>query len=202
MFNKDSQTKIISSKKAWQALVGQQSAQGFTLIELMISIAIVVIVTGTVLTVARMSDTNKNLTLSAGELKATIREAQTNALVGGSGNIEKHICGYGVEVISDAIKKDEYQIFYTYAEDSEFDNNPRICDESEGQDSFPGIVKEALAESRLKLKDGVVFSEDSAEAKVFFLGPYGEASSTGFTLEREGGGGSVTININEFGKVD
>ena len=63
----------------------QQDKRAFTLIEMMLSLAIIAIVTGAVISVARMSDTNKSLTLSAGEFKAALREAQTKALAGRTG---------------------------------------------------------------------------------------------------------------------
>lgn len=189
-----------------------QDNQAFTLIEMMLSLAIIAIVTGAVISVARMSDTHKNLTLSSSEFKAALREAQTKALAGRTGEepADVHVCGYGISVT----EGNEYRSFYTYVNFNEMRDNPEICIDRKGRrigESDRVILKSESAP--LKLREGVEFTE---EAKVFFLSPYGEANSfnfydpnvdgsvmpVSFTLKRKTDNSSIIIRVNQFGKME
>lgn len=192
----------------------QQDKRAFTLIEMMLSLAIIAIVTGAVISVARMSDTNKSLTLSAGEFKAALREAQTKALAGRTGEepASVYVCGYGVKVVEGSA--DSYQGFYTYVNNETLMNNPKICIDRGGRVGGDNLIKET-AINTLKLREGVKFEGDHSGAKVFFLSPYGEVNSFSrynsssdlsgmpviFKLKGKNGG-AVDVKVNQFGKIE
>ena len=71
--------------------------KGFTLIELVVSIAMVTILSTVVLKISRFSDTHKSLTLARDEVRVAVRMAQNSSLSIPNPE-QKHICGYGLYI--------------------------------------------------------------------------------------------------------
>lgn len=144
---------------------------GFTLIELLLSLAIITILTGASLSIVRFSDTQKNLVLSANQLRALIRSAQTYALAVPFSSKE-HICGFGVYFEDNETAK----LFYTTG--SDFDNNPaNACNNSYA----------ASRDSRTEIIETIIFSASLSSGfrtvnDIFFRAPYGQVYSKGNLL--------------------
>lgn len=185
-------------QKAWR--------QGFTLIELLISLAIVAIVTGSVLQVARFSDTHKSLVLATDEFKAALRMAQSSSL--SIPNPEgEHICGYGVYIISDG-NNNSYELFYTDVNNATFRANPNTCRDEAIYRDYSNAPAATVIQT-FKLSDGLEFSTGVGEG-IFFRAPYGEVHKNDgaeadavrrYTIQNTNGA-SRSVDVNEFGKME
>lgn len=170
---------------------------GFTLIELMISMAMIAILSATALQIARFSDTQKNLTLATDEMKAAIRMAQSYSLSIPNTESDQHVCGFGVRVQDDTT----YHVFYTYVGDADFRSDTDVCDEPNNHKWAPtgGAAKGILESFNFSSESGVTITTPDEE--VFFESPYGDpVSSAEFDIS--GGGGSKNINVSSSGQVN
>ncbi len=181
--------------------------KGFTLIELIVSISIVVILSGVVLNVSRFSDTHKSLTLARDEVRVAIRSAQTSSL--SIPNPEKkHVCGYGVYIQTNKI----YKIFYIYVSDSDFGNNPNSCRDETNYHSYTlvaGTQKEDL--STRTLGNDLEFEAANVGKGIFFRVPYSDvfgddgqplAADYVINIKNTNVGAQKSININTIGKIE
>lgn len=170
---------------------------GFTLIELLLSTAIIVILTGSSLSIARFSDTQKNLTLSANQLRSLIRLAQTYALAVPFPS-DKHICGFGVYFPTATTA----QLFFTKATDAEFNANAAsACSGHLRADGDPNNFMNALVLS-VPLTSGTGISRD-----IFFRAPYGRIYSnnvadTGITYTLTSNSVNKNVVVNGVGKIE
>jgi len=172
----------------------KKNLQGFTLIELLLSMAIISILTGASLVVARFADTQKNLTLSANQLRALIRSAQTYALAVPFSS-EEHICGFGVYFTNE----NTAQLFYTKATDSEFNlDATTACDAHLEADGFNLLEKVVLSANS---------SSWGEDQDIFFRVPYGRVYSNGvhdrgIIYSLTSNEATKTVVINRAGKVE
>lgn len=174
----------------------KSNRRGFTLIELMISMAMIAILSAAVLQIARFSETQKNLTLATSELKSAVRMGQSYALSIPNSVDDQHICGFGVRIESN----NTYSIFYTYLRESTFRSNSDLCDNANNQSWSPtgGAIMQRI--ESFNISAGGV-SVGSVNADVFFKSPYGDpVSSARFTISS--GGVSKNINISSSGQVN
>lgn len=147
------------------------------MIEIMVAMSIIVFLTGISLKVAKFSDTHKNLTMAADQMRTHIRLSQSYALavprVGTDSEITSspYLCGFGVIVTS----SNEYALFYNRR------NNYADCDQVDAQhydNAAPGV---STILERFKLPDNVNFRATDVNTgggvgrNVFFKVPYAEA---------------------------
>lgn len=162
---------------------------GFSLIELTISMAMVVILAASTIQIARFSDTQKNLTLATDQVRASIRTAQSYALsIPNSGGA--HVCSVGFRVVSSST----YEVFYTAATNAEYATNPgTAC--STHLAGTSGAVLQAGS-----LPNGITFT--TASGNVNFKVPYGEVlNSRSFIIQKDAST-SRTITINASGMIN
>lgn len=179
---------------------------GFTLIELVISIAMVAILSGIVLKVSRFSDTHKSLTLARDEVRVAIRMAQTASLSIPNPE-QEHICGYGLFIENDKT----YKVFYTHISASDFGDNPNACQEEASYHSYNLVPNAQRGElSSRTLGDGLVFASKINES-IFFRVPYsdvygddGEMLATDYTIDinNTNVGATKSITINGVGRIE
>jgi len=197
-------SKRFKAKKAEKKLKNQ----GFTLIELMLSLAMIAILAGTTLSINRVSDTERILFLNLNEIVSAIRFAQSNslAIAVDEQHNDRHICGFGFVADSSTT----YKIFYTYATNGQYRNNPDVCNNSNYL-GLPASGNQVEYINSFKLKgDGVEFdSGDVGNNNEFvFKVPYGEVYFNGnhsFGSEEikiKKGGSEKSITINSFGQIN
>jgi len=180
-------------KKVFNIKNINKNNQGFSLIELMIAVALIAILTSIIITTASFSDTQKNLTLTKNELQAAIRLAQSYSLSIPEMENE-NVCGFGVE-IEDARK---YSIFYTYNSDAGGD--PTACKDDPLEDG--SIIKETIKDVTIAENKKVTVS--SVGEIAFFQAPYGDFFGGGstFTLTSSGTSGGIrTIAVSPSGQI-
>ena len=179
--------------------------KGFTLIELIISLAMVAIVTGAALQVARFSDTHKSLTLAVDEFQAGLRTAQSSALsIPNPDN--RHVCGYGIYIQNGVT----YDLFYTYVSNAQFELDPETCNNDNNYRSYnlAGAGNRAVIESTT-LTGNLQFTTEVGRS-IFFIVPYGQAfandgSELGgdvtYTIQNTGNLSNKSVTVNEFGRI-
>ncbi len=177
---------------------------GFTLIEMLISMAMIAILTGTILQVVKISEINRILFLNANEVVSVMRFAQSSALTAffDEENANRVICGIGFVATSQT----DYLLFYTYVNRASYQLNPNICNQTQYL-TYNTNQKKIL--NQFKLKGGVLFNAGSYGNNngVVFKVPYGEVYSNGsnnfnsknFVIQK--GSSSKTIIINSFGQI-
>jgi prepilin-type N-terminal cleavage/methylation domain-containing protein len=89
----------------------ENSKRGFTLIEILIVIAIIGILSAMVLVSISAGRTARDLDRSAHEVAAVLREAQNYALSGRSASVNENNCSYSVQVTSGS---SNYSLRHTY----------------------------------------------------------------------------------------
>ncbi len=176
--------------------------RGFTLIELIVSLAMVAIVTGSVLQVARFTDTHKSLVLATNEVRAILRTAQSSALSIPNPQAE-HVCGYGVYINNVS----QYELYYTYVIDDDYKADSNACINDVGYRTYACADKKIM--QALKLTDNLNFASQIGKS-IFFSVPYGEvfgddgdllSADLVYTITNTGNGASRQISINEFGRM-
>jgi prepilin-type N-terminal cleavage/methylation domain-containing protein len=180
--------------------------KGFTLIELVVSIAMVTILSTVVLKISRFSDTHKSLTLARDEVRVAVRMAQNSSLSIPNPE-QKHICGYGLYIEDNKT----YNVFYTYISDSDFSDNPNTCQEEASYRSFNLVDSAQVAEiSSRKLGDALIFTSHIGES-IFFRVPYselfgdnGELLAFDFVIDIQNTnvGATKSVTINNVGKIE
>ncbi|GEM_PF-1080456 len=181
---------------------------GFTLIEMVIVIAMIGIITGATLKLVRFSDIYKNLTLKTMEIKGILRNAQILSLA--PPVIEKDgnkllICGFGLRNDSSDLSK--VSLFYSYSPNNEVEdcanigNIGDVCDEVGAGN--------ACLDYETKKFDGFTITRDgnSQPVKIFFRSPYGETvgvADTGYNIviKQAENNYTKTIKVNKFGKIN
>lgn len=178
---------------------------GFTLIELVIVMAMIGIISSASFRLIRLSDTHRSLSIAMTELKGAIRTAQTLALAPpiveippvGSGNL-RVICGFGIRNGS-GINSDQLEVFYSYSNNRDVKDCRKIV----------GVIdacsgNNTCLEYEMKFFDGFVLSQDSGnDVNIFFRSPYGDVFGQGTVkIAQNGQTYFKEIEINEYGKVN
>lgn len=113
-------------------LVKIRKKQGFTIIELIIAVAIIVILSGIVLANYHASRRQQTLTAEAQKLASTLRKAQNMALAGEvhkcEGDPEPKQHDYGAAVVTIAYPKWECRLFVDCNEDGSYNKFDPIGD--------------------------------------------------------------------------
>lgn len=171
-----------------------ENNSGFTLIELLLTLALISILTGSMLTIARFSDTNKNLTLAKDQVRGAIRTAQSYSLSIPNTTVGNHVCGFGFYRSGSS----QYKVYYTMASSSAWDNDPRAaclsCD-SYGDCTTQDVMTQSLPQN-------VDF--DTSNFDVFFSAPYGEVTrhnGSTITIGKVSGSGTDSLSINSSGEI-
>ncbi len=187
----------------------RNSVAGFTLIELVIVMAMIGIISSASFKLIRFSDTNRNLSVSLTELKGVIRTAQTLALappvidedsLSDSGNL-RTICGFGIRNGS-GISSNKIEIFYSYSASTPPDvKDCRIID------SFTSACggNNLCVEYETKTFNGFTLTQDGDDDSVgiFFRSPYGKVFGDGIIkMLQDGQGYFKKVEINEYGKIN
>jgi prepilin-type N-terminal cleavage/methylation domain-containing protein len=98
--------------------------RGFSLIEVLISVSIIVIISTAVLVSMRNNKTSKELEVAAREVAATIREAQNNALTGKKINDSDLPCKFGIHKTGNS----EYKLAYYHHDFGDDCSSPTFQD--------------------------------------------------------------------------
>lgn len=152
---------------------------GFTLIELILSMAMVAILTAAVIGLANFSDTHKSLTLAADEFRAAIRSAQSSSL-SIPNPTDEHVCGFGIKILS----ANTYETYYTYLTPGQFQGDPDMC-KTEVQfldGSEVGTLVNYVIVSSHTLPNPLVFDGSRIGESIFFKTPYGEVHANNGSL--------------------
>ncbi len=149
--------------------------KGFTFIELMISMAIIAILSASVIQMARFSDTHKSLTLAVDEFRASLRTAQSSALSIPNPQ-DRHVCGFGVW-IGDSNPAfpgidNKYEVFYTFVDFGDFADDPETCKTDPNYRNGTGTVNYERISGNT-LPSGLNF-QGHIDETIFFIVPYGE----------------------------
>lgn len=176
------------------------------MIEILIVLGMIALLTASVLSIASFSESKKNLTLAADQLRVAIRTAQSYALsIPQIGNSGEHICGFGVYTTSAG----EFVIFYNATNDSSDPKaeNCKTADYSKYNSSGTSTDVQSY-----KLTDGIDFT---SQQSIFFKVPYADVyndsgsriqGTTTVDFEINDGSadaeGTRTIKINSFGKIE
>jgi prepilin-type N-terminal cleavage/methylation domain-containing protein len=185
--------KTKTNKKLSASSYSLKINEGFTLIEVLVSLAMIVILTGITLQMVRFSDTKKSLIIERDRFRSVIREAQNNSLAIPNENSE-HICGFGVNVDSSG---NSYRLFYTSA--NIWDVPETACEKClsyncwEKEECSGGII-----DADVVLPDGISFTEGES---VFFSVPYGDVIIPGY-FQLTQGTDNISVNVNGFGKIE
>ncbi len=177
----------------------KDNSQGFTIIELIISMAIIAILTGSIVQVVRFSNTFKAVNIEANSLRDIVRTAQLYSLFSPDlENLtsEEKVCGFGVQVGGKGL------IFYNYI-DLTAGENIKDCENKRVYD--PG-------ESRTVENSEVVFSPKVSVVgeDIYFEVPFGEVfdkngnnGSTLFTVTSKSKSNfKKEISVNNAGRID
>jgi prepilin-type N-terminal cleavage/methylation domain-containing protein len=171
--------------------------RGFTLIEIIMGMAIVTFLSATMFRVIKVSDTQQGLIMNAEKVKASLRLAQANSLSIPQESGLSHVCGYGLKGAKDS---GDLEIYYKYIEGGDL-SNLGLCDG--GTDD----VKETITDN-IKLDEKY---QIKADVDVFFKSPYGEVRGSSGPLgaddkieilvENNESNKTKTITINSAGKI-
>ena len=180
---------------------------GFTLIEMVIVIAMIGIITGATLKLVKFSDIYKNLTLKTAEIKGMLRNAQILALA--PPVIEKNgdkllICGFGLRS-QNTSSSSGVSVFYSYSVNGEVDD----CADIGNISSVCNRANNNSCENyETRHFEGFNVSDKNASnVKVFFRSPYGDTvgvSDTGYSIvvKQTENNYTKTIKVNKFGKIN
>ncbi len=187
-------------------------ASGFTLIEMVIVIAMIGIISSATFKLVKFSDIYKNLKLTSAEVKGMVRTAQTLALsppIIKDGGNNRIICGFGVRNVDNNVNK-PIQIFYSYSKN----NKPEDCRiigslnqvclaPDIGCDSYHYDAKYLGG----KDDSGVIISNysDNGSVLIFFRSPYGKVigADTDYIIKisQVGTPNYKNVVINKFGRI-
>lgn len=177
---------------------------GFTLIELVIVMAMIGIISSASFKLVRFSDTHRSLSIATAELKGVIRTAQTLALApptidDGTGTGLRTICGFGVRN-GGVVGNNKLEIYYSYSTAGEV----KDCRTIDGIADACGGVNDCL-EYETKFFEGFVLSQGSDEGSdvnIFFRSPYGKVFGEGIiSITQVEHDYSKSIDVNKYGKI-
>lgn len=170
--------------------------KGFTLIELMIVIAIVGVLAATVL-VGIGKNADRDVRLEADRFSAFLRDVQNKALsTENVADASGKVCGFGVHYASGS----ELSAYYVQTSGS----TPQDVDCGSVNKNYPGAANRVSAHY---VGDGASIANFS---DVFFLSPYGEvysnnsllgAGTIGFDFSKNGYTANDLVNLNGSGRV-
>ena len=190
-------------------------ASGFTLIEMVIVIAMIGIISSATFKLVKFSDIYKNLKLTSAEVKGMVRTAQTLALSppiikidpGISNSANRIVCGFGVRNVGNDIAR-PIEIFYSYSKNDDpedcriIGSLNQVCLVSDrGCDSYPYDAKYLGGDD-----SGVTVSDSSDNpVLIFFRSPYGKVigADSGYTIKitQTSTNNSKEVVINKFGRI-
>lgn len=168
----------LQNKSQMSNVKGQRPFRNaFSLMELMIVIAIIGIMTGIGLVSLNSSKTTRALENASREVAAAIREAQNNALTGRQPNIATQTsCGHGFYFISTAgCPSNNCTKYFIYDNNYVYDaaaDPPNSC-VSPAETEYDSV--ESNKSAQYTLKDGVVFAEGNQD--IYFAMPHAVATS-------------------------
>ncbi len=182
-----------------------RSQTGFTLIEMVIVIAMIGIITGATLKLVKFSDVYKNLTLKTAEIRGMLRNAQILALappvIKKNGN-NLLICGFGLKS-ENTSGGSAVSVFYSYSISGEVSDCANIASINDVCDQVSNGCEDYETRHFVGFN---VSDENDNNVKVFFRSPYGNVLGVSDNyeiivkqLEPEY---SKNIKINKFGKIN
>ncbi len=184
--------------------IKKENSVGFTLIEVLISIAMVAILTGATLQISRFSDTQRNLTIESDRFLFTIREMQSYSL-SIPNQTAGRVCGFGIYIQSNTV----YRSFYTFSKSASND----ACNKCLGYNVLlaDGCQKEMMSAGEDLQAKGLKFADSNIAKDIFFSAPYGDVyqnktaltSAINFQIEKTTNASEKRIvTINKFGKIE
>ena len=161
-------------------------SRGFTLLELMVALAIIMIIAVLILVNYRQGQKNYILTQAAQALVGNLREAQNMAFTSAEVSGQPNIGGFGIRILSDS----SYQLFLNTSSDA---------------DGCPTGTRTDLG-NIISLPSGI--SINNTNTNVFYAPPDPKTCiSTGnpsitYTLTNTSTGKSTTVIVNKYGVID
>lgn len=181
-----------------------QEKSGFTMIEIIMGMGIVIFLSAAMFRVVSVSNTNQGLIVNGEKIKAGIRTAQSYSLsIPQESGEKRHVCGYGINRQNNT----SFVLYYLYAIESSFRDDVDLCDYNDRlrYTNGSGIGKVDLQIINLNNGYSINQYED-----VFFKSPYGEIIVNGIPLSSSGivsfgvvdrSSQSINVNLNSVGRV-
>jgi type II secretory pathway pseudopilin PulG len=181
-----------------------QKKRGFTLIEIIMGMGVVIFLSAAMFRVVSVSNTSQGLIVNAEKIKAGIRAAQSYSLsIPQESGEKRHICGYGINRQTDS----SFVLYYLYALESSFGGDVDLCDYNDRlrYSNGSGIGKVDL--QIINLSEGYTINQ---HRDVFFKSPYGEILENGASLSSseivsfgvvDRSSQSINVNLNSVGRV-
>jgi len=176
------------------------SRQGFTLVEIIITMGIIMLLSASMLQIVTVSETQQGLTLNMEKIKSGLRLAQTYSMSIPQESFQIHTCGFGVYPNGDTLI-----VYYVY--NTNFRSYPEACGDSSNYDYTPDDPLSSV------IKDEIVLDGYSVSGpEIFFKSPYAGVYSDRagldgdeirlYTVTRDSDGQSAAIEINGGGKIN
>jgi len=176
--------------------------RGFTFIEIILGMAIVVFLSASMFQIISVSNTQQGLNINAEKVKALLRLAQSYSLSIPQDEVEpKHICGFGIYAKSNRLIS-----YYIYIAD--YEDTPKAC----GLGGLKYSPRSGLTRKNMQtitLDSGYSFKLPS---DIFFESPYGRVISDGTELSGSSEANILVVNlktnnlktirINSSGKIN
>jgi len=180
--------------------VKRAGRKGFTLIEIIMGMSIMIFLSATMFQIVSVSETKQGLIMAGDKVKTGLRTAQSYSLSTPQESTQRTICGYGFYTAGGS---STIQIYYLY--NNNFKSNPKACDTASSLDFSPPSSLSKENDDTIDL--GVGYSITAND--IFFKTPYGEVflnhneltgNQTGtFTISK--GTRSMIVTINASGKI-
>lgn len=172
--------------------------QGFTLIEIIVTMSIIAFLTASMFQVIATSETQQGLIINGERTKSALRMAQGYSLSVPQESTQRYICGFGINSSGSTSI-----LYFLYI--SDYINNPEACDNANDYTPTSGAGLIKIDKETFVLDAGYVFSGSS---DIFFKAPYGEVydnstlltTSTNIVVENPEGS-TKNIIINRSGQI-
>ena len=170
------------------------NSSGFTLLELVIVMAMIGIISSASFKLIRFSETQRNLSIATAEVKGVIRTAQTLALAPPVITGIPTICGFGIK--NDTTNKNKLEIYYSHNDGNVKDcrniaDVASACNGSNECDNY-----------ETKYFEGFEVTQLPGGVNIFFRSPYGKVFGAGdIKIEQTDNSYAKTIKVNEYGKI-